>query len=216
MASLPGAWRSRFSAGTGRPGVSILWLGEVESSISSFYLSVAVHTNVWAYPSLRYTIACCWDVKQPINPVQTLSCQVSGRVAAKVPIVESMIWFRKRTQIIDSIEYILKQKWKRAGYIARMNDNRWTKRCTEWQLRRRKRWRGRPRSRWQDDIAKTDETTCNRNATDRRQWKALMEGYILQWMNKALVKDERWYDWTKYNWEQCPCLQLDHRGGRSW
>ena len=28
----------------------------------------------------------------------------------------------------------------------------------------------------------------NRKATDRRQWKALMEGYILQWMDKVKVK----------------------------
>ena len=25
-----------------------------------------------------------------------------------------------------------------------------------------------------------------RKATDRRQWKTLMEGYILQWMDKSL------------------------------
>ena len=32
--------------------------------------------------------------------------------------------------------------------------------------------------------------TWNRKASDRRQWKALMEGYILQWMDKAKVKGE--------------------------
>ena len=31
------------------------------------------------------------------------------------------------------IEYTLKQKWRWAGHIARMKDNRWTKRCSEWQ-----------------------------------------------------------------------------------
>ena len=31
VATLPGAWHYRVSAGTGGPGVSILWLGEVES-----------------------------------------------------------------------------------------------------------------------------------------------------------------------------------------
>ena len=31
VAILPGAWRYRVSAGSGRPDVSILWLGEVES-----------------------------------------------------------------------------------------------------------------------------------------------------------------------------------------
>ena len=55
VATLPGAWRHRVSAGTGRPGVSILWLGEVESLIWNFYLSVAACKIVWADPSLRYT-----------------------------------------------------------------------------------------------------------------------------------------------------------------
>ena len=55
VSTLPGAWRSRVSAGTGRPGVGILWLGEVERWICNFYLSVAAHAIVWADPSLRYT-----------------------------------------------------------------------------------------------------------------------------------------------------------------
>ena len=55
VATLPGAWRYRVSVGTGRPGVSILWLGEVESLIFNFYLSVAARKIVWADPSLRYT-----------------------------------------------------------------------------------------------------------------------------------------------------------------
>ena len=62
VATLPGAWRYWVSAGTGRPGVSILWLGEVESWICNFYLSVAARK---IDPALRYT--CCWDVKQPTN-----------------------------------------------------------------------------------------------------------------------------------------------------
>ena len=55
VGTLPGAWRYRVSAGTGRPGVSILWLGEVESLICNFYLSVAARKLVRADPSLRYT-----------------------------------------------------------------------------------------------------------------------------------------------------------------
>ena len=55
VATLPGAWRYRVSAGTDRSGVNILWLGEVESLICNFYLSVAAHKIVWADPSLRYT-----------------------------------------------------------------------------------------------------------------------------------------------------------------
>ena len=55
VATLPGAWRYRVSTGTGQPGVSILWLGELERLICNFYLSVAAHKIVWADPSLRYT-----------------------------------------------------------------------------------------------------------------------------------------------------------------
>ena len=41
VATLPGAWHYRISAGTGQPGVRILWLGEMESLIHDFCLSVA-------------------------------------------------------------------------------------------------------------------------------------------------------------------------------
>ena len=55
VAILPGTWHYRVSAGTGWPGVSILWLGEIESLICSFYLSVAARKIVCAELSLRYT-----------------------------------------------------------------------------------------------------------------------------------------------------------------
>ena len=55
VATLPGTWRYRVSTGTGLPGVSILRLGEVESWICNFYLSVAARTIVGADPSPRYT-----------------------------------------------------------------------------------------------------------------------------------------------------------------
>ena len=37
----------------------------------------------------------------------------------------------------------------------------------------------------EDGMTRKEGTTWKRKATDRRQWKALMEGYILQWMDKA-------------------------------
>ena len=45
-ATLPGAWRHRVSAGTDRPSVSMLWLGEIESLIYNFYLCVAARKIV--------------------------------------------------------------------------------------------------------------------------------------------------------------------------
>ena len=54
VATLLGTWHYRVSAGTDRPGVSILWLGEVESWNCNFYLSVAALKIVWADPSPKY------------------------------------------------------------------------------------------------------------------------------------------------------------------
>ena len=41
VATLPEAWHCRVSAGTGWPGVSVLWLDEIESLICHLYLRVA-------------------------------------------------------------------------------------------------------------------------------------------------------------------------------
>ena len=95
------------------------------------------------------------------------------------------IEIRKQTGTADIVENVLKLKWKWAGHLARTQDNRWTKRCTEWQPRTGKRSRGRPPTRWRDDITKIGGTTWSRAAADRRGWKALSEGYILQWMDNA-------------------------------
>ena len=61
VATLPGASRFGVSAWTGWPGVSILWLGEVDSLICNFCLSVAARKIVCADSSLRY------NRKQPRN-----------------------------------------------------------------------------------------------------------------------------------------------------
>ena len=55
VGTLPGAWCYRDSAGTGRSSVSLLWLGEMESLVCNFYLSVAARKIVWTDPSLRYS-----------------------------------------------------------------------------------------------------------------------------------------------------------------
>ena len=60
---------------------------------------------------------------------------------------------RKQTNFEDVLKHIGKQKLRWAGprHVGRMHDNRWTKRCTEWQPRERRGNRGRPARRWRDD-----------------------------------------------------------------
>ena len=55
-----GVWRYGICDETGQLCVSILRLGEIESLICNFYLSMAARTIVWANPSLRYTSKLLW------------------------------------------------------------------------------------------------------------------------------------------------------------
>ena len=59
-----------------------------------------------------------------------------------------------------------------------MNDNRWTVRATEWQVRNKRRSNGRPKQRWRDDLTKNLGATWSRKAKDRRGWRKLMEDYL--------------------------------------
>ena len=98
---------------------------------------------------------------------------------------------RKQTQVKDIILKIKEAKWRWAGHLMRRDDNRWTKRMTEWQPRCGKRGRGRQKLRWRDDITSYAGTTWTRLAQDRKQWKNHEEGYIQQWMNTAWWEGEK-------------------------
>ena len=92
---------------------------------------------------------------------------------------------RQRTQIKDVTEKITKTKWSWAGHIARMTDNRWTIRSTEWRVREGQRRQGRPKRRWRDDLVWQQGVIWSRKAKDRERWKTLAEGYLLQWKDTA-------------------------------
>ena len=93
---------------------------------------------------------------------------------------------RNQTRVKDIIEKIKEMKWRWAGHISRIQDNRWTKRLTEWQPRIGKRRRGRQVRRWKDELTTYMGTASwNRSAADRKKWKLLQEGFIQQWTNVA-------------------------------
>ena len=93
---------------------------------------------------------------------------------------------RNKTNVKDIIERIKEAKWRWAGHIARRDDNRWTKRLTEWQPRTGKRRRGRQKRRWRDDLTSYLGTTWAREAQNRSKWKLLEEGYIRQWVTQPV------------------------------
>ena len=93
---------------------------------------------------------------------------------------------RQRTIVIDIVQYETNTKWKWAGHIARMKDNRYTTKSTEWQIKGA-RSVGRPTHRWRDDIVGQQGRVWTRIAKDRESRKTLTEGYFLQWKDR---KDE--------------------------
>ena len=58
-------------------------------------------------------------------------------------------WIRHQTGVNDTIKKGI-HGW--AGHVARLNDNRWTKRVTEWTPREWTRRQGRPQTRWRDNL----------------------------------------------------------------
>lgn len=95
------------------------------------------------------------------------------------------IELRRRIKLVDAVERIAILKWNWAGHIARIQDNRWTKRIIEWRPRQDAyRNRGRPPTRWSDDIRRI-HTNWIQEAQNRKTWKQTRETYILQWTNVA-------------------------------
>ena len=92
---------------------------------------------------------------------------------------KTAIWMREQTGVRDILEDVSKLKWKWAGHVARMRDNRWTSRATDWIPRNYKRSRGRPGTRWRDDLCKCDRRR-QRKAQDREEWQHLGKAYVQQ------------------------------------
>lgn len=95
---------------------------------------------------------------------------------------------RRRTRVADAIEKITHLKWSWAGHIARMSDDRWTKKILEWRPRDEEahRNRGRPPTRWTDDLKRISSNWIQ-DAQDRTKWFRLREAYVQQWTRQAAI-----------------------------
>ena len=95
-------------------------------------------------------------------------------------------WIREQTKVKEILTAVKETKWRWAGHVGRMNDNRWTVRLTDWTPRYGKRSRGRPGTRWRDEIDKIENSTAwNRTARNRQEWKQHAEAFIQQWRTKS-------------------------------
>ena len=98
-------------------------------------------------------------------------------------IVDRWKFLIRLSLLNDILQKVKKAKWRWAGHVARREDNRWTKRITEWQPRKGKRKRGRQKRRWRDDLTSYLGTEWARQARDRDRW-TMEAGYIQQRMTE--------------------------------
>jgi len=87
----------------------------------------------------------------------------------------------KKIKIKDIIQVVKQQKWGWVGLVTRMNDNRWTKRPTDWHLYNEKRSRKIPDTRWMDEIGKIAGVAWQRIAQDRQLWNELGKAFVQPW-----------------------------------
>lgn len=84
---------------------------------------------------------------------------------------------RETTKATDALTYAKKLKWKWAGHVARLKDERWTSRVTTWKGPIGKRPKGRPLTRWADELIKIAGTCWPQIAQDRDSWSSLEEAF---------------------------------------
>jgi hypothetical protein len=106
-------------------------------------------------------------------------------------------WIRRKTGMTDVIHKVKSLKWEWAGHVARMEDERWTKRALDCRPYEKKRPAGRPPERWDDDIKRLmiKELKLDKNwqnwARNRDTWKILRRP-IFSLENKGLTTTTRW------------------------
>ena len=90
-------------------------------------------------------------------------------------------WIRQETGVRDIIkahQRYQERKARWAGNIARLSDNRWTIRATEWIPRDWTRKQGRPR--WRDDLTRQFGPLWSRLAKHRHLWDQSREEFLCQ------------------------------------
>ena len=78
---------------------------------------------------------------------------------------------RAKTKVKDVTKESREKKSSWAGHVARMKNDRWAKKTTEWTPREGKRARGKPKRRWRDEVEETFDVNWMQVAQDREEWK---------------------------------------------
>lgn len=147
---------------------------QIKTTITNPEIELNIRSNLFnsnILPALTYGSETWSITKKEEESLRTTQraierriCNISKREHRRHSII------RKKSQVKDVQETIYENKRRWAGHIARMKDNRWTARVTDWYPRNGKRKPGRPPTRWEDPLRKEIGTKWRREAQDRKGW----------------------------------------------
>ena len=135
--------------------------------------------NTHVLPALTYASE-TWNTTKSEEERLAVTQRAMERAMCRVSLMDRIPAeeIRRRTGVKDIIETIYDAKRRWAGYIARLKDNRWTARVTDWYPRGVKRPAGRPPTRWSDPLTKMFGQRWRTKAKDRKKWR---ECDLQQW-----------------------------------
>ena len=122
-------------------------------------------------PALLYG-AECWSTTKADEEKFAVTQRSMERRICKISLRDhiSNTELRRRSGSVDIVQELYKRKRVWAGHVARLRDNRWTSRLTDWIPLDRKRPLGRPKTRWADPMVKMFGQQWKRRAQDRNEW----------------------------------------------
>ncbi|GBP17400.1 Putative uncharacterized transposon-derived protein F52C9.6 [Eumeta japonica] len=153
--------------------VNITWkkfwsLKEILKSDMTIRIKTKV-MNTCLLPSLTYTWQ-TWKftriVKNILYPAKGVCMERSILKIKKTQKIRQAD-IRQKIKVIDALIHLQKLKWRWAGHVARLSDNRWTRKTMQWTGPLVQRRRERPNARWVDDIIKVAGTQWLRAAENR-------------------------------------------------
>ena len=101
------------------------------------HLSMSLKKKVFnqcVLPAIRYGCQTWSLTKALIKKLETSQGAMERRMLnAKLEDRIRNTTIKQRTRVTDIVQYVTNTKWKWDRHIARMKDNRWTIRSTEWQ-----------------------------------------------------------------------------------
>jgi len=131
-------------------------LGEVDNIMSSRKASIKIKRKIhdeYILPVMTYGCE-TWALNNAMMDTPTVAQRKMEHIMLRIILRDRKrnTWILQETGVSDIINAIRKAKHRWTGHVARLSDNRWPIRATEWTPRDWTRKQGRPKTRYRDNL----------------------------------------------------------------